>query len=189
MVPTNAIANFDVAIIGMGVRSIAHFILEALDTLEECRGVRRVHRPAGRGRFRHFGFFVSARRRIAPAAESLSRAYRKDRKHIKNYGEAAGIVLDALEAERPIAYLTPGNPVTFDRVAQEILQGEADAGLSAFVVPGVSSVDTVLVDLQQELHGDADLQGVLVRGHEGCRPDTRLSCLLLQTSLFATNFR
>src|ERR1700722_20230522 len=189
MVPTNAIANFDVALIGTGVRNVAHITLEAIETLKKCKR----------------GFVVSPDQQVVddfrtsvssclrdgeslPPLESLSRAYRKDRERIMNYGEAAGIVLHALEAERPIAYLTPGNPVTFDRVAQEILQGARKRGLSAFVVPGVSSVDTVLVDLQQELAPGMQIYEASSFVGMKVRPDPRLSCLLLQTSVFATNF-
>ena len=189
MAPTKAVATFDVALIGLGVRNVAHITLEALETLKKCK--RGFVVSADQQAVDDFRTSVSSFLRDGeslPPLESLTRAYRKDRERIKNYSEAGSIVLDALEAERPIAYLTPGNPVTFDRVAQEILQGTRERGLSAFVVPGISSVDTILVDLQQELAPGMQIYEASWFVGMKVRPDPRLSCLLLQTTLFATNY-
>lgn len=189
IVTTGKNANFDVAILGMGVRSVAHMTLEAIDTLKRCaRGFVVSPDQQTVDDFRASVTSYLRDGESLPPLESLSQAYKKNRQRHENYREAGRIVLDALETERPIAYLTPGNPVTFDRVAEEILQGARERRLRAVVIPGISSVDTVLVDLQQELAPGMQIYEASWFVGMKVRPDTRLSCLLVQTSLFVTSY-
>ena len=180
---------FDVAVIGMGVQKVAHMTLEAVEFLRRCKR----------------GFVVSPDQKAVddfrdslssylkpgdslPPLESLSRAYRRDRKRYDNYREATGIVLAATESERPVAYLTPGNPVTFDRVAHEILAATRERNLRAVVIAGVSSVDTVLVDLQQDpAPGLPIFEASLFVGAK-VQPDMRFAYLLMQIGVFGTNY-
>jgi hypothetical protein len=123
-----------------------------------------------------------------PPLATLGQAYRRDRKRSENYAEATGLVLEAAEAERPIAYLTLGNPVVFDTVAQEILAGARARGWRALVIPGISSVDTVLADLGQEPAPGLQLYEASCFVGAAVKPDTRFACLLMQIGVFGTNY-
>src|SRR5580658_9195302 len=135
----------------MGVQRVTHMTLEAITVLQRCRrGFVAGLDQDSVDEFRtalasHLGSDQSL-----PLLVSLSPAYRHDRKRRENYVEAAGIVLDAATAQQPVAYLTPGNPVVYDRVAKEVLDGARSRSLPTVVLPGISSIDTVLVDLRQE---------------------------------------
>jgi uncharacterized protein YabN with tetrapyrrole methylase and pyrophosphatase domain len=123
-----------------------------------------------------------------PPLVSLSPAYRPDRKRCENYTDATGIVLQATEAERPLAYLTPGNPVTFDTVAQRILAAARTRSLRTLVVAGISSLDTVMADLEQEPAPGLHVFEASCFVGARVRPDTRFACLLMQIGVFGTNY-
>src|SRR5262249_46008258 len=52
-----------------------------------------------------------------------------------------------IRSSRPIGYVTYGNPMSYDRVAQNLLEYAKDVGFSTQIIPGISSLDSVLCDL------------------------------------------
>jgi precorrin-2 methylase len=185
---TESTASFDVALIGMGVRSVAHMTLQAIEILKQCK--RGFVVALDQQAVEHFRESILEHLKPGdslPPLESLSRAYKRERFRSENYAEAGKIVLEAMQLERPIAYLTPGNPVTFDSVCQEILQGVRHREGRALVVPGISSVDTILVDIQQEMAPGVQIFEASWAVGARARLDTRFACLLLQTGVFCTN--
>lgn len=188
MTPTENV-HYDIAIIGMGIREVAHLTLEAIHVLKCCkRGYMVSPDQETVNKFRDSASTYLKLGESLPPLESLARVYQKDRLRTSNYDEASAIVLHAAENERPVAYLTPGNPVSFDSVAQAILTGAKKRNLRSTIIPGISSVDTVLVDLQQELAPGLQIYEASWFVGAEVRPDTRFFTLLIQTSVFGTNY-
>lgn len=180
---------FDIALIGMGIQYVAHMTLEAVATLQRCR--RGFVAGLDQKTVDHLRATLASYLKpgdALPPLLSLSSAYRADRQRGQNYAEAASLVLQAAEAERPVAYLTFGNPVTYDTVTQEILVAAQARNLSVVVIPGVSSIDTVLVDLRQEPGPGLQIFDASCFVGAEVKPDTRFACLLMQVGVFGTNF-
>lgn len=68
-----------------------------------------------------------------------------------NYKRAVESILDAIEAKGPVAYLTPGNPVVFDSVSHALIEEGGKRGYKLKVCTGISSVDTLLTDVVQDI--------------------------------------
>jgi uncharacterized protein YabN with tetrapyrrole methylase and pyrophosphatase domain len=66
----------------------------------------------------------------------------------ENYDRAAEAILKAASNGRTIGYVTYGNPMAYDRVAQNLVSHAQGSGLEIEVVPGISSIDTIFCDLQ-----------------------------------------
>lgn len=183
------VAGFDIVLIGRGVRDVAHMTLESLEALKKCkRGF--VVSPAQEAvdAFREALLQKVKESESLPPLVSLSAAYQKDRLRLTNYSDAAQAVLDAAKSDPPVAYLTPGNPVIYDTVTHVILKGARASGLRTKVLPSVSFIDTMLVDLEEEpAPGLQIYEASWVVGAQ-VRPDTRFACMLVQISLFCTNF-
>jgi uncharacterized protein YabN with tetrapyrrole methylase and pyrophosphatase domain len=69
---------------------------------------------------------------------------------IDNYARAADTVLEAC-CDGSVGYVTYGNPMAYDSVAQLIVQKAAESGRSVRVVPGISSLDSIMCDLQVDM--------------------------------------
>jgi uncharacterized protein YabN with tetrapyrrole methylase and pyrophosphatase domain len=181
--------DFAIALIGMGVQDVTHMTLEAVAVLQRCK--RGFVAGADQKAVDHFSGALASYLKpsdFLPDLVSLSRAYRHDRKRRENYREAANIVLEATGAERPIAYLTPGNPIAYDAVAHEILMGARTRSIPVVVIAGISSVDTVLVDLQREPAPGLQVFEASCFVGAAVKPDTRFACLLMQVGVFGTNY-
>jgi hypothetical protein len=70
---------------------------------------------------------------------------------IDNYERVASSIFDSLLEIRPVGYVTYGNPLAYDSVAQMLVSRATEAGLPLRVVPGISSVDTLLCDLGRDM--------------------------------------
>jgi precorrin-2 methylase len=180
---------FAIALIGMGVRQVTHMTLEAITVLRRCRrGFVAGPDQEAVNRLREELATHLKPGDILPPLVSLSSAYLPDRPRCQNYVEAAGLVLQAAQAERPVAYLTFGNPVTYDTVTQEILASARAGNVPTVVIAGVSSVDTVLSDLGQEAGPGLQVFDVSCFVGAEVKPDTRFACLLMQVGVFGTNY-
>jgi uncharacterized protein YabN with tetrapyrrole methylase and pyrophosphatase domain len=82
-----------------------------------------------------------------------------------------------------------GNPIVFNVTTQEILRGGPARGLTVRVFPAVSAIDTVLVDLNQDI-GFSGLQIYDASGLVLYRIEPRVDvpCLLLQPQMFGTAY-
>jgi uncharacterized protein YabN with tetrapyrrole methylase and pyrophosphatase domain len=70
---------------------------------------------------------------------------------VRNYETVARTIIRALENHRPLGYVTYGNPMSYDRVAQNLVLYAKESDCALQIVPGISSVDTVLCDLMVDM--------------------------------------
>jgi precorrin-2 methylase len=164
-------------LVGAGVRVPGQFTVEAIDALKRCALVFSVL-PS------HAEAELLRSFEIQP--HSLWELYRADRVRRESYDEIARVILEAAETNSPVGYIAQGNPVVLDSVTATLLEGARSRGWSAVVLPGVSSIDTVLVDLEHEPASGLQIfdTGTLVARGIVLRSDT--AALLLQPGAFAT---
>jgi hypothetical protein len=73
--------------------------------------------------------------------------YQENRKRIENYKDVIQAVIDTATNHRPCAWMTPGHPFVFDSVSQKLLERAPTFGWTVQVVPGISSLDTLMAEL------------------------------------------
>ncbi len=173
-----ATAPPDVVVVGSGVRVPGQFTQESLDALRTCRTIITI--------LPHIGV-TPFLQQIGPPVEDVSYLYQTGRPRSETYDEVVARVLDAAAAGGPIGYVTSGNPILFDQTTRAVLAGAEQRGLTVTVYPGVSVLDTVLVDLQHDI-GATGLQifgaSWLMANRIQPRPD--VPCILLQINVFGT---
>ena len=65
----------------------------------------------------------------------------------ENYDRVSNRIIQALDDEPVVAYVTYGNPLAHDSVAQQLVNHARQAAVPFKVVAGISSIDTLLCDL------------------------------------------
>jgi tetrapyrrole methylase family protein/MazG family protein len=78
---------------------------------------------------------------------SLWSIYQENRNRTDNYQDVARAVLEAAENEPPVAWLTPGHPLIFDSVSQNLLESAHARGWNVQVMPAISCIDTILAEV------------------------------------------
>ena len=170
----------DIVVDGTGVRVPGQFTREGLEALSRCHVVYCVLAPRRGTRFL---------RGLGLPIEDLSHLYQPGRFRSEIYQQIVAVVLDRAARDRPLGYVTEGNPILSDRTTHGIVEGGPARGLIVRVYPGVSSIDTILVDLRHEI-GSTGLQiyeasWFVARGIE---PRTDVPCLLMQPGVFGTAY-
>ncbi len=169
----------DIYIVGAGIRIPQQFTLEALDALSACLEIYAIL---------HLSKEASLPLELATKIRSLWSFYKHGASRRQVYNLEISTVLDAPIQQKPVAYLTPGNPVIFDCVMHGILKGAQDRNLAVHMIPGISSIDSILVDLWREIAPGLQIfvASFLIAKKIILRPD--IPCLLMQSTAFCTNY-
>lgn len=180
--------QFDIAIIGRGVRDVSHLTLESLAVLKSCnRGFVPAPTQEEVDLFRDSVLKHLTAAEALPPLVNLAVAYRPDRSQTDNCADAGEVVFEAAKLESPVAYLPPGNPVAWDGITQRILEGSRARGLRTKIVPGISFIDTMFADLEQEMAPGIQVYDASWAVGSALRLDARAGCVLLQIGLFCKN--
>ena len=140
--------GYDIYIVGMGIQPIRHLTNEVIGCL---RASNRVF-MADHG----FGAAQKIAEQGVPV-ESLLPLYVEGRERLETYHEMAARVLTAALDFGPVAFATYGHPCFYVYPTQIILAAAAALGLRVYVAPGVSVLDTLMVELNLD-PGTAGLQ-------------------------------
>ena len=166
-------------LIGLGVLVPDHITVQATRALSRCSQVYSLIRePAHlwmpQGKSGHIELI------------DVRNWYIEGEVRTRNYDRVAQAIFEALSPSESIGYVTYGNPMTYDSVAQNLIDLTTKAGLSVQVVPGVSSVETVLCDLRIDMA--PGIQVVDASWFVACRirPRTDVPLLLIQVSSFGS---
>jgi uncharacterized protein YabN with tetrapyrrole methylase and pyrophosphatase domain len=131
----------DIYILGTGQRFPGHITLELLEALDECQRVFTLltaeeiaKLPVG----------------IGGKCVSMWPHYHPDRPRNDNYAEVSAAILEAAQAATPVGWLTLGNPRILDSVSETLVTMGPEKGLSVTSLPAVSSIDSVLVDVDYD---------------------------------------
>jgi uncharacterized protein YabN with tetrapyrrole methylase and pyrophosphatase domain len=126
-------------IIGLGVKIPGHTTLEAAEALSRCgRLYSIVQEPPA--------VWLPSRAGAIPVI-NLMTMYVEGALRTQNYERVANAILDGLKEAPVVGYVTYGNPLAYDSVAQKLVRDARRDGVSFRVVPGISSIDTILCDL------------------------------------------
>jgi uncharacterized protein YabN with tetrapyrrole methylase and pyrophosphatase domain len=137
-------ALYDLYIIGLGVSIPEHLTVQASEAMSSCSKLFSiVQEPVD--------VWLPAEKVGKIEIVNLLDCYVDGSLRIDNYKRAAEVVLAATGNGGTIGYVTYGNPMAYDSVAQLLVQMAKDSGRSARVVPGISSLDSILCDIKVDL--------------------------------------
>jgi len=167
----------DVYVLGAGVKTPDHLTLETVGALRRSRLVFSIY-PLSDEVTHQLGLSAELRC-LLPMFESSG--LRRD-----TYQAIAETILDAVESARPVAFLTPGNPVVSDSVAQHLLSQGKARGFNVRLLPAVSSLDTVMADLTFDVSPALQIYDASWLVSHNMVPSVHAACLLLQVTTFGT---
>ncbi|HTG46161.1 MAG TPA: SAM-dependent methyltransferase [Actinomycetota bacterium] len=85
--------------------------------------------------------------KLNPSAESLTHLYESDRTHDEVYEALVEAMLVPVRAGLDVCMVTYGNPAVFDESSHEAVRRARAEGYPAKILPGVSALDCLFVDL------------------------------------------
>lgn len=130
-------------IVGLGVSVPDHTTLEAVAALGKCDHIfTLVQQPPSA--------WLPRGAQQVPVTNLLG-SYVEGALRNDNYDQVSRRIFSALESHQTIAYVTYGNPVVYDSVTHLLIGLAAQAGVQSRIVTGVSSIDTLLCDLQVDM--------------------------------------
>jgi uncharacterized protein YabN with tetrapyrrole methylase and pyrophosphatase domain len=167
-VPWNLVVpEVDIHLVGYGNRLPNDLTLETLAVLQRCKrvfGAPPIHAPA---------FNI-------PEMEDLTRLYGNDKPRTETYAEWVRIVLDAAQADPPVALATYGSAMVGMYAAHRILELAPERGLTVHVTNAVSSFDGIWADFNIEPFFGFEIWEATAFLRLGIEPNTRAHLLLPQ---------
>jgi uncharacterized protein YabN with tetrapyrrole methylase and pyrophosphatase domain len=137
-------APHDLYVIGLGVSFPEHLTKQAIDAMASCSKLFSIVQEP-------LLPWLPAEKMGKVEVVNLLDSYVDGTLRIENYNRAAEMVVQASSDGRPVGYVTYGNPMAYDTVAQLIVKKAAELGRKARVVPGISSLDSILCDMQVDI--------------------------------------
>jgi precorrin-6B methylase 1 len=165
-------------LVGAGIRFPEHLTVQTIEILSSCKRIC-TNLPAST--------FASLPEDLRARCKSLWPLYQDKRNRSANYQDVAQAVLDAAELEFPVAWMTQGHPIIFDSVSQLLLRVGRARGWQVFVLPAISSLDTILAEVGYDPANGFFVHEAtgLVRRQVLLQP--AITTLLLQPSLFGSD--
>ncbi|MEP6851444.1 MAG: SAM-dependent methyltransferase [bacterium] len=171
-----AAAGFDIAAVGLGIGGARQVTAEAQEILGHCTEILFI--DSGYGAEDHL-------RKLAPRVTSLLPHYQVGGPRLPTYRAMAGAVIAAALDHPPVGFASYGHPLVFC-YPTTLVQRAADLlDLRMIMVAGISSLDTLFVDLNLDFSADGlqmyDATDLVLRR----RPlQTDVPCVLWQTTSF-----
>lgn len=175
---SSPLAAVDLYLVGAGVSFPDHLTLQTIEILTACKKIY-TNLPASD--------LEALPLNLRTKCLSVWSLYQENRAREENYNDIAQAVLDGAADSRPCAWMTPGHPMIFDSVTQTLLKAGRTLGWTVLVVPGISSLDTILAEV-----GYDPADGLLVHEatalvFQGLPLLPSFAALLLQPSAFGTS--
>ena len=127
-------------VVGLGVVIPSHISIQATRAMSECSELFSIVQEPEE-------LWVPAVRDRQIKVTNLLESYLEGRLRIENYDGASQKVIGAIGPDRTVGYVTYGNPMSYDRVASTLVRYGKDHDLRVEIVPGISSIDTLLCDI------------------------------------------
>jgi precorrin-2 methylase len=174
---TGTPASFDIAVVGLGILGVRHITAETTDVIQRCSQVFLVDSTFG---------VEEHIRSLNPKVTSLLHLYRIGQPRLGTYQSMAAAVVSAAIEDAPVCFATYGHPQLYCHPTTLIKRAGKLLGLRVEVLAGVSSLDTLLVDVGYDMstHGLQiyDATDIVLRQ----RPlQNDVACVLWQTTTFA----
>jgi Tetrapyrrole (Corrin/Porphyrin) Methylases len=170
-----------ITIIGAGVRTPDHLTLEADRLLRETDAIYHLlaDEPA----------ITAYLQQLNRPLVDLSPYYREDDFRLRVYEKIADIVLQAALAPAAICFVVPGHPLVYVTSSTLILDRAPKYGIRVNLLPGISSLDTMIVQLRLEI-GVNGLQVFEANRfiYYQIEPDPRVPLFLFQPGCVGTGY-
>jgi uncharacterized protein YabN with tetrapyrrole methylase and pyrophosphatase domain len=168
---------FDIAIVGLGIVGVHQITREVEEVIRRCRQTFVVDSGFG---------VVPYLQTICPEVTSLLPLYQKGKSRLPTYRRMAAEVVNAAMADSPVCFATYGHPLVYCYPATLIQRAAKLLDLQVKTFPGVSALDTLLVDLGVDFAADGmqiyEATDLLLRR----RPlQNDVPCVIWQASVFA----
>lgn len=139
MVSTEARREADIYVAGLGIKGIEHVTRETESVARRSMEILAVPTlPAA----------MSFLRELCPRVTDLHPvSYREDENRIAAYDTMSAMVLAAALDHPPVMFATYGHPLVYVYPTRQIIDAAPYLGLTVKVLPAVSSLDTMIIDL------------------------------------------
>jgi uncharacterized protein YabN with tetrapyrrole methylase and pyrophosphatase domain len=141
-----AVWPFDIAIVGTGIVGSHQLTREAEEVIRRCKRTFVIESGYG---------IPSYLETLCPEVTELGNLYEPGLDRLQTYRRMAAAVVSAAEKESPVCLATYGHPWIYCYPTTLITRAAPLLGLRVEVFPGVSSFDTLLVDIGVDIahHG------------------------------------
>ncbi len=139
-----ATAQPELFIIGLGVMIPGHITVQATKAMSNCSRLYSIVQEPSRS------WLPQAKAGQIEVVNALD-LYVENSLRSQNYDRAAEAIIRSVGKGRSIGYVTYGNPMAYDRVAQNLVRAAKETGITVAIVPGISSFDTILCDLNIDM--------------------------------------
>jgi precorrin-3B methylase len=138
MSDTGKSSAFDIAIVGLGIVGVHQITREVEETIRGCRQTFVVDGGFG---------VVPFLKTICAEVTSLLPFYERGKERLPTYRRMAAEVINAAIARSPVCFATYGHPLVYCYPAILIQRAAKLLNLRVEAFPGISSLDTLFVDL------------------------------------------
>ncbi|GII00052.1 SAM-dependent methyltransferase [Planobispora takensis] len=171
---------WDIAVVGLGIRGIHQMTREVEETVRRCAKTFVTDMALG---------VVDHLRTLCPEVVDLSSAYRPGNHRVLIYRQMAAQVVTAALESPPVCFASYGHPKVYCYPTTLIQRAARVLDLKVTVLPGISSLDSLLVDLNLDPALDGlqvyEATDLVVRE----RPlQTDAPCVLLQAPIVLDAF-
>jgi uncharacterized protein YabN with tetrapyrrole methylase and pyrophosphatase domain len=130
---------FDIAIVGLGIVGVHQITREVEETIRRCG--RTFVIDSGFGVIPHL-------QSLCEEVTSLTKFYERGKERLDIYRRMAAEVVNAAITESPVCFATYGHPLVYCYPAILIQRAARLLKLRVEALPGISSLDTLFVDLE-----------------------------------------
>jgi precorrin-2 methylase len=131
-------------VVGMGVKIPGHTTIAATEALSRCERIYTIVQEPPE-------VWLPAGRAARGSVVNLMSLYVEGALRSDNYARVAKTILDGLNEASVVGYVTYGNPLSYDSVAQALARAAEHAPWRLEIIPGISSIDTILCDLRLDM--------------------------------------
>jgi precorrin-2 methylase len=166
----------DIFIVGTGIQSVRHLTLEAVDAMRACTTVFTIDHGFG------IAEFIAE---LGPEVVDLIPEYKPGLHRLVTYQRMAARVVERALTNPPVTLAVYGHPSWLVFPAELIMDAAKHLGLNARILPGISCIDTIAV----ELGLDPAARGLQIHEATGLvlyerQLDPNVPCILLQVDAY-----
>lgn len=180
----------NIIVLGGGLRIPDQITIETLEMLSTCKAIFTVYHPKKLVESTIEWYIdITCKKNIDIQVFGADELYKPNTLRENNYELVAKTIIQGVaKFGSPVCYFTQGNPVNYDRVTSLLSEYASKNKYDFVIFPAISSIDTIMVDLQQEIAPGIQIYESSCFVGQDIKPDIRYSCLLLQISSFGTSY-
>jgi len=131
-------------VVGMGVKIPGHRTVEAAEALARCERIYTIVQEPPH-------VWLPPLREPDSSVVNLMSLYVEGALRSDNYSRVTKTIIEGLKEVATVGYVTYGNPLSYDSVAQALAREAETAPWRLEVIAGISSIDTILCDLRLDM--------------------------------------